>query len=62
MKILHLLRSEPDETIMALIASISGSQGATVVSLYPDDVAHIPVDWNRVVDDIMAHDKTVCWW
>ena len=57
LKILHLLHSEPDETVIDLIASISGREGATVVSLYPDDVAHIPVDWSRVVDDVMSHEK-----
>ena len=62
MKILHLLRSEPDETVMDLIASISGTQGTTVVGLYPDDVAQIPIDWQRVVDDVLAHDKVICWW
>ena len=62
MDILHLLCSEPDDIVIDLIASISGGQGATVVSLYPDDVAKIPVDWNRLVDDVMSHEKTICWW
>ena len=62
LKLLHLLLSEPDETVIDMIASISGRDGATVVSLYPDHVAHVPVNWSRVVDDVMAHDKTICWW
>jgi hypothetical protein len=62
LKILHLLHSEPDDIVIDLIAAISGNHGATVVSLYPDDVAQIPVDWPRVVDDVMAYDTIICWW
>lgn len=61
-KILHLLRSVPDDTVADLITAMSGDGGATVISLYPDDVAQTPVDWNRIVRDIMAHDKIICWW
>jgi hypothetical protein len=62
LKILHLLLSEPDEIVSDLIASISGSSGATVVSLYPDDIAQVPINWNRVLDDIMSHEQSICWW
>ncbi len=61
-KILHLLCSAPDDTVADLIGVMSGDEGATVISLYPDDVAATPVDWQRVVQDIMAHERVVCWW
>lgn len=61
-KILHLLRSVPDDTVAELITAMSGPEGATVISLYPDDVAAVPVDWHRVVQDIMTHDQIICWW
>ena len=61
-KILHLLCSVPDDTVAELIGVMSGDEGATVISLYPDDVAATPVDWQRVVQDIMAHERVVCWW
>ena len=61
-KILHLLCSVPDDTVADLIGVMSGDEGATVISLYPDDVAATPVDWRRVVQDIMAHERTICWW
>lgn len=61
-KILHLLRSVPDDTVAALINAMSSKEGATVVSLYPDDVANTPADWSRIIDDIMAHETIICWW
>ncbi|MBI5062691.1 MAG: hypothetical protein HZB87_04270 [Desulfatitalea sp.] len=45
-----------------LIGVMSGDEGATVIGLYPDDVAATPVDWRRVVQDIMAHERIICWW
>ena len=62
MKVLHLLLNEPDETVTDLIPSVSGRDGTTVVCLYPDSVTGTPVNWNRVVEDVMAHDRTICWW
>lgn len=61
-KTLHLLRSVPDDIVADLIAAMNGKEGATVVSLYPDDIAAIPVDWHRLVEDILSHDKIICWW
>jgi hypothetical protein len=60
--ILHLLRSAPDDTVADLIASMGSQEGASVVSLYPDDVTGAPVDWHRLIDDIMSHDTIICWW
>lgn len=61
-KILHILRSVPDETVADLINAMSGLESASVVSLYPDDVANTPVDWSRLIEDIMAHETIICWW
>lgn len=60
-KILHLLRSEPDDTVTELISAMSGN-GATVVSLYPDEINGTKINWDRLVEDIMAHDKVISWW
>jgi hypothetical protein len=61
LKILHLLRSEPDDTVAELISTMSGD-GVTVINLYPDDINGKSIDWDRLVEDIMAHDKVVSWW
>ena len=61
-KILHLLRSVPDDTVADLITAMSGGESVTVISLYPDDVTDTVVDWNRLIDHIISHDKIICWW
>jgi hypothetical protein len=57
MKILHILRSEPDETVEKLSAALSRENTTTVTPLYQGDV-----DWEALVDDIYSHDKVICWW
>ena len=59
MKILHILRSQPDETIKQLIeTSTNGDQPKAVeLYFYKDEV-----DWAGLVDDIFAHDKVISWW
>lgn len=58
MKILHILRSEPDETVERLIGTMSDKDDETTVkSLYKKEI-----DWQRLVDDIFSHEKIVCWW
>ena len=59
---LHLLRSEPDDIMAALIEALSRDNTATVCPLYPDAISQTPVDWDRLVDDIFNHDKVICWW
>ena len=60
-KILHILCSEPDDAVQRFIESISGGSGVSVVSLYDDGITETPVNWQRLVDDIFAHDKVICW-
>jgi hypothetical protein len=56
-KILHILRSEPDETVEKLTVSMNMDNSASVVMLYED-----PVDWPALVDKIFENDKVICWW
>jgi hypothetical protein len=60
-KVLHILRSEPNETVQQLIEAMSGDDGVTVAVLYRDDIARVPVNWHRLVDDIFASEKVICW-
>jgi hypothetical protein len=57
MKVLHILRSEPDETVERLTQELSMDTTASVVMLYD-----APVDWSALVDKIFENDKVVCWW
>ena len=58
MKILHLLRSEPDKTAERLIDAMTEEEDQTTVKpLFKQDI-----DWYRLVDDIFSHEKVICWW
>ena len=57
MRVLHILKSDPDETVEKLIDALSEDGEATVMPLFNRDV-----DWLRLVDDIFAHDRVICWW
>jgi hypothetical protein len=61
-KTLHILRSEPDEMVFDLVAALADEDGATVVCLYDDRVSKVPVDWDRLLDDIFSHTRVICWW
>ena len=61
-RILHILKSPPDDVISHFVEEMSGADAISVFSLYRDDIADIPVDWFRLVDDIFNHDLVICWW
>ena len=61
-KILHLLRNVPDDTVAALISAMNCDDGVTVVCLYPDDITGNTIDWDRLIEDIMAHEIIISWW
>ncbi len=56
-KVLHILKSEPDETIRGLFQPLSKDTQISVVELYDDQM-----DWLALVDDIFDHDQVICWW
>lgn len=57
MKVLHILRSEPDEIVETLGEAVSKENQSSVTMLY-----EAQVDWEGLVDDIFLHDKVICWW
>ena len=57
MRVLHILKTRPDETVEKLIHFLSETEETTVQPLFEDNV-----DWFRLVDDIFANDKVICWW
>ena len=57
MNILHILRSEPDDTVEKFTVAMSMEDTASVVMLYEE-----PVDWPTLVDKIFENDKVICWW
>ncbi len=57
MKVLHILKSEPDENTNALIDLLSKGEEASTFSLYDDEV-----DYERLIDAIFDHEKVISWW
>ncbi len=57
MNVLHILRTEPDDSVEIFMEAFSVEDVVNVTELYKDGV-----DWSRLVDDIFSHDKVICWW
>jgi hypothetical protein len=57
MKILHILRSKPDEVVKNLIKFSSEGNEAQQFELYKEDV-----DYDTLIDLVFEHDKIICWW
>jgi len=56
MKVLQILRSEPDESLQSFLAAFTDDD-VTTVELFEE-----VVDWDALVDQIFVHDKVICWW
>ena len=59
MKILHILRTRPDDTVETLIKASTNGDQPKAVELYRYNEE---MDWSRLVDDIFSHDKVISWW
>jgi hypothetical protein len=57
MKVLHILKSPPDDTVRQLFDALSRDTVISVVELYDPCL-----DWDSLVTDIFDHDKVICWW
>jgi hypothetical protein len=57
MKLLHILRSEPNDLVRLLVARMSQGASGREVPLYKG-----PVDYDRLVADIFESDMVICWW
>jgi len=57
MKILHILKSEPDETTMRLIEIISEGERATRINLYDGQTPY-----KQLINELFDHDKIISWW
>jgi uncharacterized membrane protein YvbJ len=57
MKILYILRSQPDVTVEKFMQTVTNGDQADVAALYQENM-----DWSKLVDDIFEHDKVISWW
>jgi len=57
MKILHVLKSEPDEIIKGLKQPSSEGNEVKEFEMYQENV-----DYDELVKLVFENDKVVCWW
>lgn len=57
MKILHILKTEPDEETRTLMELISKGEESTTFSLYESDP-----DYAKLLDLIFENDRAISWW
>ncbi len=57
MKILHILRSDPDDMIRLFIKEISAREESKEVVLYQG-----AVNYDQLVKEIFESDRVISWW
>lgn len=57
MKILHILKSEPDDNTRTLLGILSAGQESTLFPLYEDEQ-----DYEKLIELIFEYDKVISWW
>lgn len=57
MKILHILKSEPDGNTKKLIEILSAGQDSELFPLYKGEV-----DYDKLLDLIFERDRVISWW
>ncbi len=57
MKILHIMRSKPNDLVQTVVRRAFEGQQKTEVALYAG-----PVDYDKLVKQVFEHDKVICWW
>ncbi len=57
MKILHVLRSEPDDMVRLFIKETGAGEEIEEVALYQG-----AVDYDRLVKEIFESDRVISWW
>lgn len=57
MKVLHVLKSEPDEIIKSMMETLSEGNEVQQFEMYKGDV-----DYDKLVELVFEHDKVICWW
>ena len=57
MKVLHVLKSVPDETVNMLKSAFAQSDEVQQFEMYKGDV-----DYDKLIDLVFESDKVICWW
>lgn len=57
MKLLHILKSEPDDTTRRLIDIVSEEKEAAEFKLYEEQP-----DYEKLLDLLFAYEESISWW
>jgi hypothetical protein len=57
MKVLHVLKSVPDESIKTLKSAFAQSDEVQEFEMYKGDV-----DYDKLIELVFESDKVICWW
>jgi hypothetical protein len=57
MKVLHVLKSVPDETVNMFKSGFAQSDEVQEFEMYKGDV-----DYDKLIDLVFESDKVICWW
>lgn len=57
MKVLHVLKSEPDEIVSRLMKQLSEDNEARQFEMYQGKV-----DYDKLVELVFEYEKVICWW
>jgi hypothetical protein len=57
MKLLHVLKSQPDDNIRTLMAILSEGNETSQFPLYEENA-----DYGRLIDVIFENEKVISWW
>jgi hypothetical protein len=57
MKLLHILKSEPDDNTHSLMAILSEGNETSRFPLYEEEA-----DYEKLIDAIFKNDKVISWW
>ncbi len=57
MKLLYILRSEPDENAKSLMDILAEGEEPSIFPLYDEQA-----DYEKLIDMIFEHAKVICWW
>ncbi len=57
MKVLHVLKTKPDELTEKLMTSLSEGEETSVYRLYEDGA-----DYGNLLESVFSHDRVISWW
>ncbi len=60
-KILHLLKTEPDDMQRTLMDNLSKGSANLEIPLYGED-GDENIDYDEIVDLIFEYDQVIAWW